>query len=548
MLLAMGGAPYRGGVGAPSASSPDETGLVADLIAQFADRLAFYRELVQNAIDAGSVSIGVRIAWEPGTCVVSVRDVGVGMSREVIEEELLVLFRSGKEGQEGAIGKFGVGFVSVLAVDPEVVEVHTSTGDGTAHVLHLRRDQSWDLFEVDGGSTAGSTVKLRIPMASDTYGQFVADSDNALERWCCHARVPIHLTASDLEGEMLIDERIDRPLDLEGALVSVDVSDGDTQLVVGLHPDGESFAGFYNGGLMLFETTDSLVGPVMFKVQDAHLEHTLSRDNVRRDAAFARALRRVREAVQKQLSAAVIDALVHAASSDRRRYRALIDAVHPKLIDATAKQWRFPVLSPIRGRASVEGSALRGLYATTRGPLIDALAAKGVPVLDAEGLDDAGLDALGRLVSHAVGVRPRDAYLAFTAVLPVPLEGYDDALLSALADLLETVARAPSSVHFARLVGVRADRFCIAGGTPADPWILEDETADDPLRLIARPALVLNADHALCRAARAAMEIEPEVAVAFLARAVLVQTGRLNEKADEALTTAALTGLLGTAG
>ncbi|MBW2462128.1 MAG: ATP-binding protein [Deltaproteobacteria bacterium] len=155
----MSGAPYRGGVGGPSASSPDETGLVADLIAQFADRLAFYRELVQNAIDAGSVSIGVRITWEPGLAVVAVRDVGVGMSRDVIEEELLVLFRSGKEGQEDAIGKFGVGFVSVLAVDPEVVEVHTSTGDGAAHVLHLRRDQSWELFEVDGGTSAGSTVK-----------------------------------------------------------------------------------------------------------------------------------------------------------------------------------------------------------------------------------------------------------------------------------------------------------------------------------------------------------------------------------------------------
>lgn len=548
----MGGAPYRGGPGEASASGADETGLVADLIAQFADRLAFYRELVQNAIDAGSVSIGVRVVWDAGFAVVAVRDAGVGMSREVIEEQLLVLFRSGKEDRQDAIGKFGVGFVSVLAVDPEVVEVHSSTGDGEAHVLHLRRDQSWDLFEVDGATSAGTTVKLRVPMPVEAYGQFVADSRRALGRWCCHARVPIHFTASDAEGEPLAEDRIDRPLDLSDALVSVDASQGDFRIVAGVHRDGRSFAGFYNGGLMLYETADPLVGSLMFKVQAPHLEHTLSRDNVRRDAAYEKALREVRRVVQERLWPAVVDALVEAAEEDRRRYRALLDVLDPEMIEAQPGRWSFPVLAPIDGRRSVPAAERQGLYGRRRGPLIDALAARGVPVFDAEGLDEDELRSLSALVGRAGGSgRLIDAHALYTLLVPEAPAGYDEALLAGVGELLDRAARAPASIHFARVFGAGSRRCYLAGskgpGDAGEDWLLDDAINADPLRLLLRPALVFDVAHPLVRAARGAMEVEPEVATAFLARAVLGGTGRLNDAVDDTLTEAALVDLLGLA-
>ena len=53
---------------------------------------------------------------------VAVRDRGEGMTRDIIENQLLVLFRSTKEKDDTKIGKFGIGFASVLAPDPEVVE------------------------------------------------------------------------------------------------------------------------------------------------------------------------------------------------------------------------------------------------------------------------------------------------------------------------------------------------------------------------------------------------------------------------------------------
>lgn len=54
----------------------------------------------------------------------------------------------------------------------------------------------------------------------------------------------------------------------------------------------DSFAGFYNGGLTLYETTQlpllRLQG-LRFKVNSSRLQHTLSRDNVRHDSAFEQA-------------------------------------------------------------------------------------------------------------------------------------------------------------------------------------------------------------------------------------------------------------------
>ena len=117
--------------------------LVRDLVDQFDRPLDFYRELIQNAIDAGSNRIDVTLEWQPpdpavpgakvegepmGRAVIRVEDDGEGMDEHVIDEYLLVLFRSTKEDDFTKIGKFGIGFVSVFAPRPDLVRVYTSKG------------------------------------------------------------------------------------------------------------------------------------------------------------------------------------------------------------------------------------------------------------------------------------------------------------------------------------------------------------------------------------------------------------------------------------
>src|SRR5688572_879305 len=103
---------------------------VENLVTQFSSALDFYRELVQNSIDAGSSSISVWTEFTPGEGIdgaigLHVDDFGEGMNEEIIDNQLTQLFSSSKEGDLTKIGKFGIGFVSVFAPKPKGVLVHT---------------------------------------------------------------------------------------------------------------------------------------------------------------------------------------------------------------------------------------------------------------------------------------------------------------------------------------------------------------------------------------------------------------------------------------
>ena len=58
------------------------------LVQQFSERSAFVRELVQNALDAGSGSIEVNLCVQRGCLKVDVVDDGEGMDRDIIEKAL----------------------------------------------------------------------------------------------------------------------------------------------------------------------------------------------------------------------------------------------------------------------------------------------------------------------------------------------------------------------------------------------------------------------------------------------------------------------------
>lgn len=83
-----------------------ETGIVDDMVRQFADRYAFLRELVQNGIDAGATKIEVRIDQDgEGFARTSVEDDGKGMSRAIIDGPLLTLSVSSAVSQKHPVSR-----------------------------------------------------------------------------------------------------------------------------------------------------------------------------------------------------------------------------------------------------------------------------------------------------------------------------------------------------------------------------------------------------------------------------------------------------------
>jgi HSP90 family molecular chaperone len=212
--------PYRDSGGDRPVDAPRDEGIVGDVIAQFADIHAFYRELVQNSIDAGSPSIEVELDYDRDAqrMNVSVKDRGGGMTRDIVENQLLVLFRSTKEKDKTKIGKFGIGFASVLAPNPEVVKVHTSR-DKRRLTLHLYRDLSYELFDAGPATQDGTTVTIELAMKEGEVKDFVDKSRQALKRWCRHATVEIYFYETRPDGR--VGERIDMPLELSYALAEV---------------------------------------------------------------------------------------------------------------------------------------------------------------------------------------------------------------------------------------------------------------------------------------------------------------------------------------
>jgi molecular chaperone HtpG len=514
--------PYRDSALDIPAEAPRDSGIVGDVIAQFADPKAFFRELVQNAIDAGSPTVDIKLEYDDAgqRMRVSVRDRGEGMTREIIEKQLLVLFRSTKESDRTKIGKFGIGFVSVLAPNPEVVAVHTAR-DGKRLAMHLYRDLSYELFDAGPATQNGTTVELEIAVPRDEVDTFVRDSQLSLVRWCRHASVPIELRVRVPGNTATV--RIDRPLGIESALVEVRRTTDDDQLavVVAITPEPTPYLGFFNHGLMLYETNQPLLGKLAVKIQDARLGHTISRDDVRRDGNFDRALAFAKQVVHEDLLTAVANELHSAAEAhELERHRALATAITAAGLPLARQRLTFPIAQPVNGRRSVSAGTLDGTVWVSRraSELTEALAAEGTPVV---------LAAFSGEVAALLGSQVRDVDSELTSIAPVDHSDDDVAIVALLAEIFDAVHRPPDAIAFATLTGARAAHLAIAGKHREVVHVVDrDEAARDPFALLRKRVLVFSAEHPQVRAARGG---DPIIAASHLARAVLLQHGLLTE-------------------
>lgn len=540
--------PYRAG-GEEKALASGEDGLVGDLVRQFADPYAFHRELVQNAIDAGATNILVRVVIQSDggktQARVTVTDDGTGMSQKVLEEDLVVLFRSTKEHAEGKIGKFGIGFVSVLALAPTLVEVASAAGDGARHVLHLHPDRTYDLYREEAVSKArGTSVTLHVPLEDDGT-EMITRSRAALTRWCGHARVPIRLLVlRPGESEPSIDARIDTPLSID-ALVSVAVrsEDGRTDAAIGLVL-GARLAAFYNQGLLLHESREKGArASIVFKVADARLSHTLSREDVRRDASFDRALALVERGIDEALTpaaknriAALAEAHVDGDPHAGAAWLALVQAAQAAELEIERKDIRVPLLAPVLGSRVGQLGGDASHQGDAPGTFVDALAAAGIGVIDRRVArteeEQRTLSAL--LGSLGTGGMASDVYTVVRPLEGDELAASDRRLLSHVSELLAAVVRKPSVLFFARVEGRERTLSLAVEHADRAALVPSAALASDPFRFLARPPLALSVEHAIARRARAHGDVL--LAADVLTRAILIERGLMTEERSLTLT------------
>ncbi len=531
--------PYRKRSGKRDVSAPRDQGIVGELIDQFADSFAFYRELIQNALDAGTERIDIKLAYDHGTLRVSVQDHGVGMTQEVLEDQLLVLFKSGKEGRDDMIGKFGVGFVSVLAVEPTLVSVRTSIGEGPSLTLELHADHSYEIFESGGTKKAGTTVTLHLDLEEDAVPRFAKESRAAIKRWCRHAAIPIHFQVFLNPGEEPTRERLDEDFALDDAFLSHQEVIDDTTIITGLGQT--TYGGFYRQGLMLYEETPSTTHRFMFKASDRRLEHTLSRDNVKQDATYYSVLKKV-NAVGRRLGRLAVDELKRAVLEDPEQHARLTVAALGSEIVAREL---IPMRLLSREPASVTLAAfdkVKDVWLARHDSLLtDALTERGALVLD--GTFWKNEHAL-TVIARGERARPFFAEESLTYAGAVDLDRDDEALLEAVGELLSHTIKPPRGLHFARFVGEGRDAFMVTGpnmiASLAErtlPWVIDATDAKrSPFAVLRRPPIALNTRHEAVKEARRVAEDNVLLAAEVLCRLIFLEHEELTEKRERLLT------------
>lgn len=290
---------------------------LSNLVNQFARPLDFLRELVQNSIDAGSPRVAIWLSYEQpapgkkqGVLEIHVDDSGEGMDRRIIDEHLTRLFSSSKEDDLTKIGKFGIGFTSIFAIQPQAVLLQTGR-HGEAWEVLFHADRSYQVGPLDQAIT-GTRITLFKRMAPGQVPAYVRDCRWILGWWCEHSDTPVTFwdrTQEQEEGDAADPfaafsgqrssgpEQVNTPLELKGALLDHRLELGRVSVIVGTG-QVPRYA-FYNGGLTLLSGNNPEVlgghAPRMrhlsFKLKCDALEHTLTRDNVIQDAEWSQAMR-----------------------------------------------------------------------------------------------------------------------------------------------------------------------------------------------------------------------------------------------------------------
>lgn len=179
--------------------------LLERLVAQFESPYDFLRELVQNAMDAGSDRVEVTLESHPipdsgGDEVVyelTILDTGEGMDEAIIDRELTRLFSSGKSGDRTMAGGFGIGFVSVFAWEPEAVLVHTGRA-GESWELLFHTDRSFEKVALED-PIEGTTVSLFRRGRSGEREAIAEAIRDSLWRWARFC--PLEVSFEDLDGD-----------------------------------------------------------------------------------------------------------------------------------------------------------------------------------------------------------------------------------------------------------------------------------------------------------------------------------------------------------
>ena len=352
-------------------------------------------------------------------------DFGKGMTHDDREKFLKTIFATSKEGDRDQTGRFGVGFISVFALNPDNVIVQSSK-DGQAWEYHFLKETEnsipGKLYVFDDGDSAS---KDEIPRQNGTKVSIILNNlpssrvldiksaaKKAISAHCRHVEKPIYVDGIPINEEFTISS----PLKVHFGKRGVEG-------IIGIVPKFKNRYTLENNRIVLEEKGASLHQHILptyaapgtdlgteILVSSKYLNYDIARENVERDVNFQSIIRVIagqednlaKEAfsiIEKDLQGDQLEPdATHLAwdftkhyvtrkwkdVSDVRRYRKKINAFEESFPDdilQTKLAWTLQgepwSLQQLLGYLK----SSKELYFTPeRTPLTDALTAKGISV------------------------------------------------------------------------------------------------------------------------------------------------------------------------
>lgn len=200
----------------------------------YSNKDIFLRELISNASDAldklrflaltdpsvlgegdeAKQEIQIKLDKEKG--VLSIRDTGIGMTKEDLIKNLGTIARSGtsaflekmqKGGDLNLIGQFGVGFYSVYLV-ADFVEVRSKHNDDKQWVWASAADGKFQVYEDEEGEPLGRGTEILIHLKEEA-GEYTTETKlkELVKRYSEFINFPIYLWSSkEVETEVPADD------------------------------------------------------------------------------------------------------------------------------------------------------------------------------------------------------------------------------------------------------------------------------------------------------------------------------------------------------
>ncbi len=536
-------------------STGEANALLERLLAQFAEPYDFLRELVQNALDAGSDRAEVTLETHPAhggdadevVFELRVSDAGGGMDEAIIDRGLTRLFATTKADDRTMAGGYGVGFVSVFAWQPEIVLVHTGRG-GEAWELVFHADRRFEKLPL-AEPVEGTTVTL-LRRGRDHERPAIAEAiRDSLWRWCrfCELELTFEDVASGEPPELLQD----RPTPGDTTLTVADTQADTTVHVAFAVPPT---AVLLRRGLILAEgLPKDLLGTavpqlgsssehIQVWVDSPALRTTIARDKVLDDPGQRAVLARVATSVAT-LRQRLLSELMAIAADDapwtrdhHDHYTYLHAHLHHELPAIGPSVAELPILRDISQHRPISpaqlATQLRGrpvLLAEPEEPhpLLCRVTASGLPVLPAIATDLAWLAPLLG-TQHTVFINDsvhREIAVTDAEDLRLAVErGLTAAGISVGLCLAEGPGQRPG------LVGLE---ITSQNASPADPGAIVLHAHGPWPESAWRGATVWVADGMLLRAARKTFATAPQSTALTLACAVAAALTRTRTRIDD---------------